>query len=330
MNRPAKNDEAALQAARELAPQPETDFGLFHPRVMFPFLLLSLIWGSTWLVIRDQINSVPAGWSVTYRFIVAAAGMFALAKIMGLKIAIDARAHRWAVLVGLLQFMLNFNLVYAAEHYVTSGLVAVLFALLIVPNAILGRFLLDKPVTLNFWIGSSIAIIGVGMLILREYRVAPVGANEVLIGTCLTIVGVIGVSFANVLQASHRLNRFPIVSVLAWAMFYGMAINVIWSLIFHGLPVWDSRPSYAWGIAYLAIIGSVVTFPLYFGLIRDIGPGKAAYTSVFVPVVAMLLSTLFEGYVWSGLAAGGAALAVIGLLISMRVGKAQNKGKRSI
>jgi len=321
VNHPAKNDEAALQAARELSPLPESDYGFFHPRVIFPFLLLSLIWGSTWLVIRDQINSVPAGWSVTYRFIIAAAGMFVLAKTMRLKVSIDFHAHRWAILVGLLQFMLNFNLVYAAEHYVTSGLVAVLFALLIIPNALLGKFYLNKPVARNFWIGSFIAMAGVAMLILREYRAAPVGASEVLVGTGLSIAAVIGVSFANVLQASHRLNRFPIVSVLAWAMFYGMLINIGWSLLFHGMPVWDYRPSYLGGIVYLAVIGSVVTFPLYFGLIRDIGPGKAAYTSVFIPIVAMLLSTLFEGYVWSGLAAAGAALAVVGLLVSMNAKK---------
>ncbi len=297
MNHPAQNEAAALRAASRAAPGDSNspELGLLHPRVFIPFTLLALIWGSTWLVIRDQISVVPSSWSVSYRFILAAAGMFILAWAMKKSLFIDNRAHRWAMLVGALQFMINFNLVYAAELYVTSGLVAVLFALLIIPNAVLGKRLLGRPVARSFWVGSAVAMVGVAMLVLREYRVAPVGAAKTLLGAGLTIVGVICVSFANVLQASHRMNRFPIMSVLAWAMLYGALANVAWSLATVGAPSWDPRPSYAVGIFYLAIIGSVITFPLYFTLIRDIGPGKAAYTSILVPIVAMLLSTLFEG-----------------------------------
>lgn len=317
----APKEEALLKAEENGSEQAPPEYGFLHLRVLLPFLFLSLIWGSTWLVIRDQISSVPAGWSVTYRFLVAAVAMSALAKIMRLNLTIDRSTHRWAMLVGLLQFMANFNLVYMAEHYVTSGLVAVLFALLIVPNAILGWFFLGRQVSRSFWIGSAIAIVGIGLLILREYRVAAVGGSAVLVGAALTIAAVIGVSFSNVLQASHRLNKFPIVTMLAWGMFYGSLLNIVWALFVHGMPVIDTRPGYLGGVLYLAIVGSVMTFPLYFQLVRDIGPGKAAYTSVVVPVVAMLLSTAFEGYVWSGLAASGAVLAMVGLLISMQAAK---------
>ena len=321
MTHPAQNKESLLKLVEDASQAAKPEYGFLHVRVWLPFVFLSLIWGSTWLVIRDQISSVPAGWSVTYRFLVAAVGMFALAKIMRLKLTIDRSTHRWAMLVGLLQFMANFNLVYMAEHYVTSGLVAVLFALLIVPNAILGWFFLGRQVTRSFWIGSAVAIVGVGLLILREYRIAPVGGREVIIGAILTITAVIGVSFSNVLQASPRLNKFPIVTMLTWGMFYGSLLNIVWALFVHGMPVVDTRAGYLGGVLYLSIVGSVMTFPLYFQLIRDIGPGKAAYTGVVVPVVAMLLSTVFEGYVWSGLAASGAALAMVGLLISMQAAK---------
>jgi drug/metabolite transporter (DMT)-like permease len=81
------------------------------------------------------------------------------------------------------------------------------------------------------------------------------------------------------------------------------------------------RPAYLGGVLYLSIIGTVVTFPLYFRLIRDIGPGKAAYTGVVIPVVAMLLSTIFEGYAWSTLALVGSALAMLGLVVAMQAPK---------
>lgn len=288
------------------------------PRIAFPFLLVSLIWGSTWFVIRDQISLVPPSWSVTYRFAVAGIGMFLLALIMRLPLKMDKQGVGWTVVLGLMQFALNFNFVYAAEHHITSGLVAVLFALLIIPNALLGKWWMGRNIGTSFLIGSFIATAGVALLMLQEYRVAPVGGTEVLIGMALTLVGVLCASVSNVLQVQPHVARFPTITILAWSMLWGVLFNATWSWINHGPPIFDPRPAYLGGVLYLGIIGSVVTFPLYFGLIREIGPGKAAYTSVLIPVVAMLLSTLFEGYAWTTLAMGGAGLATIGLIIAMR------------
>ena len=309
---------APVQQAVQAEPQ---EHGLFHPSVLIPFLLVSLIWGSTWLVIKGQLGSVPPSWSVTYRFTVAAIGMFLLTLAMRQSLRMERKAHGWAMVIGFVQFGLNFNFVYAAEEYITSGLVAVLFALLIVPNALLGKWWLGRPVAKVFWVGSAIATIGVGLLILREYRFAPVDARSVLIGAAFTLIAVMTASISNVLQASDRFTRFPITTVLAWSMLYGAVGNGLWSLYRFGAPQAEWTLNYLGGIAYLAIIGSVVTFPLYFRLVRDIGPGKAAYTSVFIPVVAMGLSTVFEGYVWSMLAAAGAVLVMAGMFIAMQAAK---------
>ncbi len=303
-------------------PAPAPEPGLLAPRVLVPFLIVSLIWGSTWLVIRDQLNVVPASWSVTYRFAVAAIGMFILVLIMRQPLRIERSTLLWTMLLGLLQFCLNFNLVYAAEHHITSGLVAVIFALLIVPNAILGKYWLGRNIGRSFIIGSAIAAAGVALLMIREYRVAPVGGTEVLIGISLTLCGVISASVSNVLQVTPKIARVPTLTILAWSMLCGTVFNAAFAFALHGPPVIDPRPAYLAGVLYLGVIGSVVTFPLYFGLIRDIGPGKAAYTGVLIPVIAMLLSTVFEGYIWSTLAAAGAVLALIGLIVAMQARKA--------
>ncbi|HEV7232654.1 MAG TPA: DMT family transporter, partial [Sphingorhabdus sp.] len=126
----------------------------------------------------------------------------------------------------------------------------------------------------------------------------------------------------NVLQVVPAVARFPTVTILSWSMLWGTIANSAFAFALYGPPVVDPRPSYLGGVLYLGIIGSVVTFPLYFDLIRKIGPGKAAYTGVLIPVIAMMLSTLFEGYNWSLLAAAGATLAIIGLLVAMRARKA--------
>jgi len=296
--------------------------GLLAPRVLVPFLIVSIVWGSTWFVIRDQLATVPASWSVTYRFAVATVGMFMLTAIMRQPLKIDAQMMRWTMLLGLLQFSLNFNFVYAAEHHITSGLVAVIFALLIVPNAILAKWWLGRDVGGSFMFGSAIAGSGVGLLMLQEYRAAPVGGEEVLLGFSLTLCGVAVASVSNVLQVVPKVARFPTLTILAWSMLWGTVSNAVFAWGVAGPPVVDPRPAYFGGVVYLAIIGSVLTFPLYFNLIRSIGPGKAAYTGVLTPVIAMMLSTLFEGYRWSTVALAGAALALIGLLVALRQRKA--------
>jgi drug/metabolite transporter (DMT)-like permease len=292
--------------------------GFLTPRILIPFVLVSLIWGSTWLVIRDQLSVVPATWSVAYRFAIAGIGMFVLALVMRLPLKLDRQGLLWTMLLGAMQFALNFNFVYQAEHHVTSGLVAVVFALLIIPNALLAKWWMGREIGRPFIIGSIVATAGVALLMLQEYRAAPVGGAAVLLGLGLTLLGVMSASVSNVLQVLPHIARFPTITILAWSMLWGTLLNAAWAWVHFGPPIIDPRPAYIGGVLYLGIVGSVITFPLYFGLIRDIGPGKAAYTGVIIPVVAMLLSSIFEGYIWSPLAIGGAVLATLGLVIAMR------------
>ena len=307
--------------------EPQKAHNFSNPAVWGPFLLVSLIWGSTWLVIRDQLGvgeavSVPPGWSVTYRFIVATAGMAVLAAVMRQSLSLPRALHPLLVAVGLLQFVLNFNLVYRAEAYLTSGIVAVLFGLLILPNAALARVWLKTPVGRGFIIGSIFACLGAALLVINEYQRAAISGHvldpdAVWIGSLFVGAAVLSVSISNVMQAAPSFKTQPGVPVVFWAMFYGTAINAALSYASSGAPVMDWRPSYIGGFTYLALAGSVATFPLYFRIIRQIGPGKAAYTSVIIPIIALGLSTVFEGYHWSGLAIAGGVLSIGGMAYAL-------------
>ncbi|HLL59597.1 MAG TPA: DMT family transporter, partial [Allosphingosinicella sp.] len=113
----------------------EQDGAFLRPRVFIPFIIITLIWGSTWIVIRDQLGPVPPTWSVTYRYIIACAAMFAYALFKKVPLRVGREGHLLALAFGIPQFFLNFNFVYAAEQYITSGIVAVVFALLLVQNS---------------------------------------------------------------------------------------------------------------------------------------------------------------------------------------------------
>lgn len=298
----------------DLHPPPHA---LLRPQIAIPFLVVALIWGSTWFVILGQNDAAPAGWAVTWRFLIATPAMFAVAAAMRRPLRVGAAGHRLAFAVGLTQFCGNYNLVYRAEAYLTSGIVAVMIGLLLVPNALLARVFLGQAITRRFALGSTIAIAGIGLLLLHEARMAPLSGN-VLLGVVLALAAMLCASISNVVQANETGRGLPLVSLLAWAMLYGTLCDAALAWLIAGPPVVPASGAFWAGTAYLAIAGSVVTFPLYYTLIRQLGAGRAAYNGVAVIVIAMLISTAFEGYVWSPLAVAGAVLAMIGLVIALR------------
>lgn len=301
--------------ARTAAP---AGISMASPRVLFPFILITLIWGSTWIVIKDQLGVVPPTWSVTYRFAIAAAAMFVVARLSGAPLRIGREGHVLAAVTGLPQFFLTFNFVYAAEQHVTSGLVALVFAMLLVPNSALAWLFLKQRITAGFAVGSLIASVGVALLFVQEMRSSSAAPGEVLLGLSLTLFGMLSASAANVMQASERLKRRPIASMLAWGMVYGVAANAVFAIFVHGPPVVEYRLGYWLGLFYLGLIASALAFTFYFGILRVIGPGRAAYSGVLVPVIAMALSTIFEDYAWSTLAVAGGVLAMAGMVIALR------------
>ncbi len=290
---------------------------LLRPRVALPFLLVALIWGSTWFAIKDQLAAAPPSWSVTYRFAIAGAGMFVLAAFGGRGFSLTRAGHVLALAVGFTQFFLNYNLVYQAEIHLTSGIVAVLYGLLMLPNALLARAFLGQPVTPRFLAGSLIGLGGIALLLVHEAREAP-PTGLIGLGVALTAIGLLAASVANVMQASAAARRDSLVVLLAWAMLWGTLLDAAFAWTTAGAPVFPVGARYWGGVVYLAIFGSLVTFPLYFWLIRELGPGRAAYNGVLVPVVAMGLSTLLEGYRWSGLAFAGGVLALVGMVVALR------------
>jgi drug/metabolite transporter (DMT)-like permease len=299
----------------------EAASGFRDPKVLVPFLLITLIWSSTWIVIKDQLGTVPPSWSVTYRFIIAAAAMFAYAAVTGASLRIGREGHVLAALFGFPQFCLNFNFVYAAERHVTSGLVATVFALLMVPNSALAWLFLRQQVTARFVAGSALACVGVALLFVQEIRAHPAVPEEVAIGIGLTLLGVLSASVANIIQASRRLAALPLPTLLAWGMSWGVVGNALYAWLAAGPPVVEGRPAYWLGLVYLGLVASALAFPFYFSVMRAVGAGKAAYSSLLVPILAMVLSTAFEGYRWSTLAVAGALIAFAGLFIALRARK---------
>lgn len=296
----------------------EAPRGFSDPRILGAFLLITLIWGSTWIVIKDQLGTVPPTWSVTYRYVFAIAAMFGYASWARQRLSLPVSGHLLAAAIGFPQFFLNFNFVYAAEFHITSGLVATMFALLMVPNTVLAWFFFRQRVGLGFAAGSALAIAGVVLLFVQELRSSAAEPSEVLLGIALTMGGVLAASASNVMQISRAVRSHPVPVLLSWAMLYGTLFNAGFALATQGPPVVEARAGYWLGLIYLGVFASALAFTLYFRIIREVGPGRAAYSSVLVPIIAMAISTVAEGYRWSPLAICGGLLALAGLVLALR------------
>lgn len=289
--------------------------------VALPFAIFTVVWGSTWIVITGQLGTVPGQWSVAYRFGIAAVAMAVLARIKRRPLILDADGYRAAVFIGIAQFGINFNSVYLAERHITSGVVATIFALLLIPNTLLGWALLGQRPSGRFAAGSAVAVAGITLLCINELRSNAGSAAETLAGIGVTIVGLISASSSNVYQAREHVRRHHLASLLAWSMAFGALIDAAFAWLTSGPPRFDHRPEYWAGLVYLACAASALAFSLYFPVVRKIGPGKAAYSSVLVPIIAMAFSTALEGYRWTALAIGGAALTLVGMLLAMSSGR---------
>ncbi len=285
--------------------------------IALPFAIFTAIWGGTWIIIRDQIGTVPAQWSITYRFLIAAAAMGLLARWKGQSLHLPRRGIVIAGALGFFQFVINFNAVYMAEQHITSGLVATVFALLLIPNSLLGWAFLGQKLTRRFLWSSAVAVCGIGMLFVHELQEHPGESGQILLGIGMTLAGMLGASVANVFQARDEVRRYPLFTLLTWAMALGALMDGLIAFVFTGPPVFETRAGYWFGLLYLALFASALAFSLYLPVIRKIGPGKAAYSSALVPIIAMGFSTWLEDYRWTALTISGALLAIGGMVAAL-------------
>jgi drug/metabolite transporter (DMT)-like permease len=297
--------------------------GTHFRAVVLPFIIFTAIWGSTWIVIRGQLGIVPPQWSVAYRFVISAIAMAALASWKGQGLRLGAKGILAAMFLGFAQFCINFDAVYLAERHITSGVVATVFALLLIPSSLLAWAFLGQRPSARFAWGSLVAVTGIVLLFVNELRSQGASRGQVAAGIGLTLIGMVGASSANVMQAHSKIRRFPLFTLLAWSMAAGALIDAVVAWVMTGPPVFDFSPTYVSGLFYLALAASVLTFSLYYPVVRRIGPARAAYSSVVVPIIAMGFSTWLEDYRWTGLTIAGALLALGGMAVAMSRSKSR-------
>ncbi|SON53157.1 DMT family transporter [Vibrio tapetis] len=272
-----------------------------------------LIWGSTWLAIAYQLGDAPVVVSVGWRFGLASIVLFALLIWRKSLPSLSMRNHKMAVLVALCLFSNNFLCFYMATQYLPSGLNAVVFSLAPILNA-LNLWMLEKRKPTPIFIqGALMGFVGVVLLFASQFLHAKMDWS-ILLGLSLSLIGTYFFSLGNMVSARAQNNNMPLLPTTAWAMGYGAIYLFAIALVMGESLMVSTSPIYLSALIYLAIVGSVIGFNTYLALVGRIGAGKAAYCTVLFPLVALSLSTVFEGYQWSPLSILGVFLVIGGNL----------------
>jgi drug/metabolite transporter (DMT)-like permease len=275
------------------------------------------IWGTTWIAIKVQIAGAAPEVGVALRFSVAALLLFAWCRWRGVRLRFDRRTHALFVLLGGCGFCLGYILIYHAERYIVSGLVAIGYSTMPLVNMLLARALFGTPMSGRVALGGVLGIAGIVLLFLPEVR-APTSGSPVATGATLTAIAVLMSSVANMVVAHQQREGVSGWAPMAWSMGYGALLAWIAALLL-GVPLRIVlSPAFVPALLYLAVFGSVLAFAAYYALLARIGPSRAAYVGVSSTVVALLVSTLFEGYAWHVEAAFGLALAIAGNVLALQ------------
>ena len=281
------------------------------------YAITTLIWSSTWLAITFQLGQVAPAVSVVWRFALSASILFAFALWRRLPLGFAPRDHLWIALQGFLMFGLNYVCVYLSEQSLASGLVAVASSVIVFWNIIGMRVFFGSPINPVIALAALIGVGGVVLVFLPD--IANFSASGPAVrGLVLALIGAVSASLGSMAALRNQKHHIPIVPLIAWAMLYGTLFIAAYAALSGAAFTFDWSFRYVASLLYLALLGSVLAFAAYLTLLKRIGADRAGYIGAAVPVIALLLSTVFEGLRWEASMLLGVLLCVAGNVLILR------------
>jgi drug/metabolite transporter (DMT)-like permease len=287
---------------------------------MILYILVSLIWGTTWLVIKYQIENTGVVAGVFYRFIISAIILFVMNYFLKNQMQYTILHHRFFILQGIFNFSINYILTYLSERYVSSAFIALTFTTLIYFNMIGLYFLYQKKIESSAILGTIIG--GIGIFFIFSKQILNVSLNQKeLYGIIIGVIATLSASLGNMASIKNHQAKIPVLVFNAWAMLYGSIFSLIVGLILQESFSFNPNVPFFTSLFYLTVFGTVIAFYAYQTLIIEIGAHRAAYTSIISPIIAVFVSMAFENFELTKVIIIGMILAILGnyLVLKRRV-----------
>lgn len=283
---------------------------------LFFYAMTILIWGSTWLAIKYQLGVVSPAFSIAYRFALAALILLVWCLLTRRPMRFSRREHLFIALQGIMLFALNYLFFYLSELHITSGLAAVVFSTIVIMNLVNGRIFLGTPIELKVLFGGGFGLIGLVLLFWPEMAAVNF-SGPILTGLLFSFGATYLASLGNILSARNQQQKLPVLQTNAYGMSYGALFMFLIAWLSGSPMIIETTPAYLLSLVYLALFGSVIAFGCYLTLIGRIGVGRAAYTTLLFPIVALLLSTIWEDYNWTASGILGIGLILCGNYLAL-------------
>jgi drug/metabolite transporter (DMT)-like permease len=280
----------------------------------FLYGLTVLIWGSTWIAINYQLGDVAPEVSIFYRFALAALMMFVYCRFKKLPLHFTIKQHLQLFAFGLCLFACNYYLLYNAQMHINSALTSIAFSTLMVVNIVNARIWYKTHITRQVYYGGSLGLVGIVILFWPQINTVTLSAGT-LLGLSFCMLGVIFASMGNMISIKNQQKNMAVLPATAWGMLYGSLFIFAVALIQGKAFNFSFTLPYISSLLYLSLFGSVVAFGCYLTLLNNIGAHKASYATIMFPAVAVIISTVVEGFVWNIYTFTGFGLMLLGNLL---------------
>jgi len=284
------------------------------------FVITLFCWSPTWYIIKFQLGYVDPLVSVFYRFLAASIIIFIYLIIKNKKLKFTLSHHVWFLFFGVCLYSLNYVFFYLSNTYLISAFPAIVFSTVVIMNILGEAVYFKKKPSLKTLIGATIGMIGI-IIIFRDEIFNFSLNNGAHGGLFLALLGTFCASTGNMVHQRNLNNNFPLIETIAYAMFYGSLVTLLIIQIKGTELLFEYSFSYIASLAYLSIVGSIFAFIFYLKLLEKVGAGRAGYVGVVMPVLALLISTLFENLEWQIDLIIGLPILIIGgvLVINQKI-----------
>lgn len=291
---------------------------------IFLYIVTVMIWGSTWFPIKLSLGEVSPEVSVIYRLAIAAVILFLWCWFRRLPMRFTARQHMFIAILGLFLYGFDLTLLYEGSAYIPSGLVAIIFSTIILFNMLNGYLFMSRVPAVSSLLGAGVGIVGLCTAFWPELSSFSL-SSETAIGLLIVLGAALTGSLGNMASIRNQKDGVPVTQANALAMTYGVCFLIVYALISGSKFTFDPNPVYVSSLFYLAVFGSVLAFGFYLTLLNRIGPERAAYANLLYPLIALLVSSAFEGYEWTPRMMAAIALMLTGnFLVLMQFRSATN------
>ena len=284
---------------------------------IFLFIATLLCWGPTWYVIKFQLGIVDPMVSVFYRFFLASIIILLACVIKKLPLKFSLKEHFYIAVLGILLFNVNYVIFYLSTQYLISGFVALCFSSILFMNVINNIIFHKNLPNIKTILGGAIGTMGLIFIFFDEINDFTF-SNMTSYGIFLGIIATYFASLGNLVSAHTSKINLPVVPVTGYGMLYGSISLLIFLLITKTPFNFEYSLKYNLSLVYLSVFGSVFGFSLYLSLIKKIGSNDAAYVAIIMPLIALLVSTIFEELMWNVNLIIGAIMIIFGNILILK------------